>query len=59
MVDFEKIINTEIEIIPKRKFFFKLETGFGNIGFWKVELRFRYQFGNIEIFRFGGFRYKI
>jgi hypothetical protein len=53
MVNFGKIVNTEIEIIPKRKIFFKLETGFGNIGFLKVQLRFWYQFGNIEIFRFG------
>jgi hypothetical protein len=58
MVDFEKFLNTEIEIIANRNFFFKLETGFGNIGFLKVQLRVRYQSGNIEIFRFGGFRYK-
>jgi hypothetical protein len=58
MVDFGKFFNTEIEIIPTRNIFFELETGFGNIGFLKVQLRFRYQSGNIEIFRFGGFRYK-
>jgi len=58
MVDFENFLNTEIEIILTRKFFLKRETGFGNIGFLKVQLRFRYQSGNIEIFRFGGFRYK-
>ena len=58
MVDFENFLSTEIEIIPNRKFFLKRETGFGNIGFLKVQLRVRYQSGDIEIFRFGGFRYK-
>jgi len=36
MVDFEKFFNIEIENYRSENYFFELETGFDNIGFWKV-----------------------